>query len=241
MNILVNIRKFRGAVACLAAVIIFWPASLSAAGQSPRYGVVFGQQGNEVEMQIVPARFGVATCAMPAPDDSSVSSIVPAPVVFPTAVVPVNAVGIPVRLLSQPAVEYKEDGFDVSIDGVSGEAFGSILDASGKVSVDDILFDFDRADIKSCSIPVLNSISSMMKSRPTLKIRVEGFTDYRGAIDYNFELSVQRAYAVKDWLVDNGVESTRIEFIGKGQRGSEGDSEAQQAKNRRVDIVKVSE
>ncbi len=241
MKILIDIQKLRekGILLLLAVIICAMP--LGAADQAARYGVIFGQQGNEVEMQVVPARSAVATQAMPAAGDPRVSAITGTPGAGNTTVVAPPTGRTPIQLKSQSVAEYKEDGFDVTIDGVAGEAFGADLDASGKVSVDGILFDYDMAVIKSSSIPALNTIVSMMKSRPTLKIRIEGFTDYRGAVDYNYELSVQRAYAVKSWLVDHGILSTRIDYAGMGQRGNEGDSEEQQAKNRRVDVVKVSE
>ncbi len=206
--------------------------------QVRRFGIIFGQQGNEVEMQVVPARSGVASNPMPSPDDTAVTAIVGDPVKRPTGALPPKPVEKPVSLKSQSVPEYKEDGFDVSIDGIAGEAFSQELDAAGKVSVG-ILFDFDQATIKAESIPALNAILSMMKSRPEQRIRVEGYTDYRGPVDYNFELSVQRAYSVKRWLVEHAIESTRIDYVGKGQRGQAGDSEAQQALNRRVDIVKL--
>lgn len=212
------------------------PGALCA--QVRRFGVVFGQQGNEVEIQVVPARSGVASSPMPSPGDTAVNTIVGSPLIRPTGALPPKPVEKSVPLTSQSVAEYKEDGFDVSIDGISGEAFAQKLDEAGKVSVD-ILFDFDQATIKAESIPALNAIRCMMKNNPEQRIRVEGYTDYRGPVDYNFELSVQRAYSVKRWLVDHGIESTRIDYVGKGQRGQAGDSEAQQALNRRVDIVKL--
>lgn len=232
-----EILRYRTSLVSIGAVL-FMMFSACAFAQPRRYGVVFGQQGNEVEMQVVPARSGVASNAMPAPGDTAVTSIVASPVNRPTAAVPPKPAEPAVQLKSQSVPEYREDGFDVSIDGIAGEAFTQELDAAGKVSVD-ILFDFDQATIKSESFPALNAILSMMKSRPEQRVRVEGYTDYRGAVDYNFELSVQRAYSVKRWLVNHGVESTRIDYVGKGQRGNADDSEAQQALNRRVDIVKL--
>lgn len=217
---------------------LFMMFSVWAGAQPHRYGVVFGQQGNEVEMQVVPARSRIASSPMPSPGDTSVTAIVGAPVSRPTGALPPKPVESTVSLKSQSVQDYKEDGFDISIDGIAGEAFTQELDVAGKVSVD-ILFDFDQATIKAASIPALNAILSMMKGRPEQRIRVEGYTDYRGPVDYNFELSVQRAYSDKRWLVEHGIESTRIDYVGKGQRGDADDTEAQQTLNRRVDIVKL--
>ncbi|HEY9068820.1 MAG TPA: OmpA family protein [Candidatus Ozemobacteraceae bacterium] len=241
MNIRATIRELRPwAVPALLAWSLCCNPSL-AEDRAKRYDVTFGQQGNEVQVQLVPARAAVASQTMPAVGDAAVDGIVGSPGPGATTTVPPAVSRPPVQLKSQTAAEYKEDGFDVSIDGMAGEALASDLDAAGRVSVDGILFDFDLAEIKPSSLPALNTILTMLRNRPTLKIRVEGFTDYRGPVDYNFVLSVQRAYAVKSWLVDHGIPSTRITYVGRGQRGNAGDTEEQQAKNRRVDIVKVSE
>jgi len=236
-------RKMADDVWCRTAFVslgtaVFMIVAASAGAQPHRYGVVFGQQGNEVEMQVVPARSRIASSPMPSPGDTSVTAIVGAPVSRPTGALPPKPVESTVSLKSQSVQDYKEDGFDISIDGIAGEAFTQELDVAGKVSVD-ILFDFDQATIKAASIPALNAILSMMKGRPEQRIRVEGYTDYRGPVDYNFELSVQRAYSDKRWLVEHGIESTRIDYVGKGQRGDADDTEAQQTLNRRVDIVKL--
>ncbi|HOY66214.1 MAG TPA: OmpA family protein [Candidatus Ozemobacteraceae bacterium] len=241
MNILYSIHK---SCRWAALVLVFWSLCVSpalAAEPAKRYDVTFGQQGNEVQVQLVPARAEVASQTMPAAGDPAVDGIVGSPAPGATTAVSPAAARPQVPLKSQSVVEYKEDGFDVNIDGMAGEALSSDLDASGRVSVDGILFDFSLAEIKPASLPALNTILTMLRNRPTLKIRIEGFTDYRGPVDYNFVLSVQRAYAVKSWLVDHGIPSTRITYVGRGQRGNAGDTEEQQAKNRRVDIVKISE
>ncbi|MBP7633479.1 OmpA family protein [Candidatus Ozemobacteraceae bacterium] len=250
-------RFFNNALSRAAGVIMLvaWmagaPAAL-AAEPKPRYGVTFGQEGNEVEMQVVPARMGVASNAMPAPTDPSVQGIVVAPSKRPTVIVSPNPPAASVELKSQSVADYKEDGFDVSFDDVAGEAVSNDLDATGKLSLA-ILFDNDARVVDlsdATTVKTLNSILKMMKDRPTLKIAIEGYVDYTGvmewhalgqALDYGQAASEDRAYAVKKWLVNNGISSLRINSVGKGTRGAEGDSEEQRKLNRRVDIVKLSE
>lgn len=242
----------RMACAVLLAALLPGSATPADAAAKPRYGVIFGQEGNEVQIQVVPSRLGVASNAMPAPADPSVTGIVGAPSDRPTATVPPNAAAAPVQLKSQSIPDYKEDGFDVSIDGVAGEAISNDLDANGKLSLA-ILFDNDSREVDlsdSTTVKTLNSILKMMKDRPTLKICVEGYVDHTGVMewhalgqarDYGQAASEERAYAVKKWLVNNGISSLRIDSVGKGMRGAEGDSETQRKLNRRVDILKVSE
>lgn len=250
-------RSFNNALsrATFAVALVVWLAggvTAVAAEPKPRYGVTFGQEGNEVEMQVVPARMGIASNAMPTPADPSVRGIVAAPARRSTVPVSTNAPAASVELKSESVADYKEDGFEVSIDDVAGEAVSNDLDATGKLSLA-ILFDNDARQVDlsdSTTMKTLNSILKMMKGRPTLKITIEGYVDYTGVMewhalgqapDYGQAASEDRAYAVKKWLVNNGISSLRINNVGKGMRGAEGDSEEQRKLNRRVDIVKLSE
>lgn len=238
--------------AALATVCPAGVTRLDAAGATPRYDVTFGQEGHEVRVQVVPARLGIATSAMPAPDDPAVTAIVGAPVARPTAAVPPKSAGSPIQLKSQSIADYKEDGFEASLDDIAGESISSDLDASGKLSLA-ILFDNDARAVDlsdSLTVKTLNNVLKMMNLRPTLKISVEGFVDYTGVKEYQAlglapdggqAASEDRAYAVKKWLVDKGISTLRISSVGKGTRGADGDSMEQRSLNRRVDIVKVSE
>jgi len=241
MSILLGIHKLRGECVFLLFAIILCAIPLAAAGQAPRYSVTFGQQGNELEMRVAPARSAVATQTMPAARDPRVNAIAGTPSAGTTTVVAPLAGRTPIQLKSQSVADYKEDGFDVSLIAIAAEALGAYLDASGRISVDGILFDFNLADIKNESLPPLNTILALMRARPTLKICIEGYTDYVGSVDENLVLSAQRAYSVKRWLVEHGIASTRVDYVGRGPRGGPGDDEAAMARNRRVDILKVSE
>jgi len=246
-----DVNRLRVLSAALLLVSLSGIPKLEAADPIPRYGVTFGQQGNEVELQIVPARSGVGTSTMPAPDDPAVSSIVSPPATNATAIVPPKTGGTSVQLKSQAMAHYKEDGFEVSIDDIAGESFENDLSANGRLSLA-ILFDNDSRNVDltdSLTLQTLNNILKLMKSQPALRIVVEGFVDYTGVKEYQAlgqapdggqAASEARAYAVKKWLVDQGISSLRITSVGKGTRGTDGDSEEQRAKNRRVDIVKVT-
>jgi outer membrane protein OmpA-like peptidoglycan-associated protein len=70
-------------------------------------------------------------------------------------------------------------------------------------------------------------------------VRIEGFTDSTGSDDYNQQLSENRALAVKDALVQAGVESNRVVVQGYGEANpvASNDSTAGRQLNRRVEIV----
>ena len=76
--------------------------------------------------------------------------------------------------------------------------------------------------------------------QPGLAIAIEGHTDDVGGDAYSLRLSEQRAGAVKNWLVSNGIDATRLQAEGKGA-GSPITSNATdigRAQNRRVELVK---
>jgi peptidoglycan-associated lipoprotein len=103
----------------------------------------------------------------------------------------------------------------------------------------DILFDFDRYNVKDMYKPELKKVSSWMMENPESKILVEGHTDERGTNEYNLALGDRRANSVKDYLVSLGVASSRIESISYGEEKplcAESDEECRQ-KNRRAHFV----
>lgn len=141
--------------------------------------------------------------------------------------------------------------------GVSGKAealSATLKDLGAKVTDQeirielqaDVLFDFDKADLKPEAIPSLQKVAAVINGYPNLPVRIEGHTDSKGADDYNMKLSESRAASVKGWLARNGaVDSGRITADGRGEtkpvapntkpNGSD-DPEGRQ-KNRRVEIT----
>jgi len=80
-----------------------------------------------------------------------------------------------------------------------------------------IFFDYNQATLRSRSKHELNRLFEFLKSNPTVKIEVSGHTDSRGNDDYNMRLSKDRAQAVVDYLVRNGISSSRLTAIGYGE------------------------
>ncbi len=94
-------------------------------------------------------------------------------------------------------------------------------DTSGWLSLSDtvirpILFDFDKADIKPESYPVLDELIDLMFTWPKLKFDIQGHTDNIGGVDYNQSLSERRAKAVYDALIKGGVDEKRLRWRGFG-------------------------
>ena len=80
-----------------------------------------------------------------------------------------------------------------------------------------IHFEFDRAVIRRESYHILDEVVLVLQNYPAITLEVQGHTDSRGADDYNYWLSHDRARAVRQYLVDHGVDAARLTFRGFGE------------------------
>lgn len=109
----------------------------------------------------------------------------------------------------------------------------------------DVLFDFDKAELKSEAEAALAKVAEIAGRYPAGAVLVEGHTDGIGSEEYNLDLSRRRAEAVKAWLVAHGVPAGRITTRGWGKarpvapntKPDGSDEPAGRAKNRRVEIT----
>ena len=102
-----------------------------------------------------------------------------------------------------------------------------------------VLFDTADATLKPGAQQSLNEIARVMREHPDATVTVEGYTDNQGSFAYNRMLSDQRAQAVKQALMQSGVDASRIAARGYGQGypvASNDNPEGRQL-NRRVQIV----
>ena len=103
----------------------------------------------------------------------------------------------------------------------------------------DIVFEVDKAKIRPSSDKALQEVVTVLKENPSLNLTVEGHTDSTGTNEYNLELSKKRADAVKDYLVDAGIDAKRIETVGYGESRpvAENDGVTGRTENRRVVLI----
>jgi outer membrane protein OmpA-like peptidoglycan-associated protein len=110
----------------------------------------------------------------------------------------------------------------------------------------DVLFDFDKADIRADARPVLMKATEIVRQHGQHRVTIEGHTDAKGAPAYNQRLSERRAAAVRGWLeTEGGVKGVPMTTRGWGATrpvapnakpdGSDDPQGRQQ--NRRVEIV----
>lgn len=103
-----------------------------------------------------------------------------------------------------------------------------------------VFFATAKATILARSFPLLNNVASVLRDHPELQlIRIEGHTDSQGGRDYNVTLSQRRANSVKDYLIHQGVDGTRLQARGFGpdRPADTNATDAGRTNNRRVEFV----
>ena len=78
-------------------------------------------------------------------------------------------------------------------------------------SLKEIMFDFDRADIRYSESRKPAEIAAYMSQNPSVRLGIDGYTDSRGTSQYNLPLSQRRVTTVRDALIQAGVPADRIE------------------------------
>jgi SH3 domain-containing YSC84-like protein 1 len=115
---------------------------------------------------------------------------------------------------------------------------------TGKVVLSDkqIHFATGQWAIPSGSEATLAEIAQALKDNPDWQVRIEGYTDNVGSKGFNLKLSQERANSVMKWLVDHGVDRSRLSAKGYGKSHPVADeaTEAGRAQNRRVEIVRTN-
>jgi outer membrane protein OmpA-like peptidoglycan-associated protein len=102
-----------------------------------------------------------------------------------------------------------------------------------------IQFESGSAKIKKSSNVILDQVVTIMKENPSYNLTINGHTDNSGKADKNQKLSEDRAAAVKQYLIDHGVEASRLTSAGYGQDKpvDTNKTAAGRAKNRRVEFI----
>jgi outer membrane protein OmpA-like peptidoglycan-associated protein len=112
--------------------------------------------------------------------------------------------------------------------------------SDGKIIINGIRFDVNKATIKPESYGAINEILSIMNKQPDLNFSVEGHTDSDGDDQLNQKLSEARAKAVMEYLIQNGISTNRLKSAGWGESKpiAENGTAEGKANNRRVEFVK---
>jgi outer membrane protein OmpA-like peptidoglycan-associated protein len=107
----------------------------------------------------------------------------------------------------------------------------------------DISFDTNRSDIKPNFRPILDKFAASLVENPYANVTIVGHTDNTGGDAINEPLSVNRAAHTRDYLASRGVASNRIRIDGRGSHEpvAANDTDANRARNRRVEVFVAEE
>jgi OmpA-OmpF porin, OOP family len=101
-----------------------------------------------------------------------------------------------------------------------------------------IQFEFNSGVLKSASYPILDAAATEMKKDPSAKFILKGYASAEGTAEHNMQLSVDRANAVKAYLINSGVNADNLTTKGYGEANpiADNSTEAGRVTNRRVEM-----
>ena len=91
------------------------------------------------------------------------------------------------------------------------------MDDLFKEKVQDIFFDYDKADIRPNDMSTLQNNAAFLRQNGNVRFTIEGHCDERGSAEYNLGLGDRRANAAKEFLVQQGIQASRINVISYGE------------------------
>jgi outer membrane protein OmpA-like peptidoglycan-associated protein/tetratricopeptide (TPR) repeat protein len=116
------------------------------------------------------------------------------------------------------------------------------IEVGSTIVLKNIFYDFDKATLRPESTNELERLLRLLNEMPNLKIEIASHTDSKGANDYNFKLSNNRAKSVVDYLISKGISSERLVYKGYGEEKpiSTNDTDEGRQLNRRTEFKILS-
>ncbi|MFL5538393.1 MAG: peptidoglycan-associated lipoprotein Pal [Longimicrobiaceae bacterium] len=104
---------------------------------------------------------------------------------------------------------------------------------------DIVFFEYDSDEITAAAESKLQSKAAVLRANPGVRLRIEGHCDQRGSTEYNLALGQRRAEAVRAYLVNLGVDGSRLSTLSYGKERPlvEGEDEEAFARNRRAEFA----
>jgi peptidoglycan-associated lipoprotein len=147
-----------------------------------------------------------------------------------------------------------DEPVDASLDGAPPPPPGEVLEpevdslaeaaeSSAAFTPETVYFGFDEYSLTPEARQKLDGLANHLKSSANAAVQIEGHCDERGSIEYNLALGERRSQAVKNYLVQSGVDGARLSTISYGEEkpAVEGHSEEAWSRNRRVEFTVSSQ
>jgi len=147
--------------------------------------------------------------------------------------VAVNSAGCPLDSDRDGVYDYK--------DKCPGTPAGVKVDSRGCWVIKGVQFDTAKWDIKPECYPILDEVVAILANNPNLKVEIEGHTDKSGSLEFNQQLSENRAKAIMEYFIKEGINTKRLSAKGFGpsQPLYTNDTSEGRAKNRRVELKPI--
>jgi outer membrane protein OmpA-like peptidoglycan-associated protein len=97
------------------------------------------------------------------------------------------------------------------------EATSTTLIKGATIELRNIYYDYNKSSIQTGAEDELDALVTIMKQDPKMRIEMSAHTDSRGGSLYNLRLSLRRALSAKKYLLQHGIESSRIRAVGYGE------------------------
>lgn len=158
---------------------------------------------------------------------------------------PGTAPGMPVDADGCP-VDTDVDGVADNRDVCPSTPLGTRVDPRGcplageRIAiVTNINFDFDHTNVREDVRQRLSRVIRLLKEMPEVDVKIVGYTDDIGSAEYNLSLSLRRAESVRDYIVNRGIDDTRLSVTGRGKTEPLVSNSTSQGRavNRRVEFV----
>ncbi len=117
------------------------------------------------------------------------------------------------------------------------------IEVGQSIRLNNVFFDFNKADLKPESFSELDRLAQFLKLNPTMEIELGGHTDNVGTDEYNNKLSQQRTESVLNYLVSKGTDKTKLKARGYGKSKpiAGNDTEEGKSTNRRVEFTIIKQ
>ncbi len=124
---------------------------------------------------------------------------------------------------------------------LTATAMAERLAAEGKVTLREIAFQTGTAELLPAAHPQLAQVVVVLREQPAMRLRIQVHSDAQGSGEFNQRITDQRALAIKEWLVAQGIDVARLEAAGYGEQQpiAPNTSAEGRAANRRVELVVV--
>ena len=121
------------------------------------------------------------------------------------------------------------------------EPVGGDTDVTSQIPIEfgDVFYEFDKHALRDDARDVLSRNARVLREAPAVRVLIEGHCDERGTNEYNMALGDKRARSAKEFLVNYGIDASRIELISYGEERpfAPGRNEVAWAQNRRAHFV----